>query len=113
MINLKRMLFGIPRLSLDDIYELVHQKHAVLLDVRTHDEYAKGHVMGSVNIPYDELANRSGELPQDKPIVLYCQSGARSTVAEDILRDKGFRDLHNAKEWLWVSQALDRVKGKK
>jgi len=66
---------------------------ATLLDVRTREEYAEGHVAGSLNIPVQELAIRAGELPQGHDIVVYCRSGGRSATAAQWLRQSGFRVL--------------------
>ena len=68
---------------------------AVLLDVRTAEEYAEKHVDGAVNIPVNELEKRLGELPRDRQIVVYCHTGARAGVATIILRKHG-RNAHNA-----------------
>jgi len=64
----------------------------VVLDVRTPDEYAAGHIPGAVNIPHDELRDRIGELGADRDaeIVVHCQSGGRAAAAEEILHEAGF-----------------------
>jgi NADPH-dependent 2,4-dienoyl-CoA reductase/sulfur reductase-like enzyme/rhodanese-related sulfurtransferase len=62
----------------------------VLLDVRTDEEYAKGHVEGSVHIPVDSLRKRINELPRDKKIIIYCKIGLRGYIAYRILVQKGF-----------------------
>ncbi|NOK06446.1 MULTISPECIES: rhodanese-like domain-containing protein [Myxococcus] len=69
---------------------------ATLVDVRTPEEFASGHLPGAVNIPVDELARRFGELgaPQT-PLVVYCRSGARSGRAERLLKEQGFQDVFN------------------
>jgi rhodanese-related sulfurtransferase len=71
----------------------------VVLDVRTPQEFAAGHVPGAINIPHDQLANRLGELPasRDKPVVVYCRSGRRSALAEDVLRQGGFSNVKHLK----------------
>ncbi len=53
----------------------------LLVDVRQPDEYAKGHIPGSVLIPLGEVSERLRELPVDKDIVVYCRSGKRSRAA--------------------------------
>lgn len=70
---------------------------ALLVDVRTPEEYAAGHLDGAINIPVQVLEERVGELGDNKerPIVLYCRSGARSSSALDQLKAKGFTSLHN------------------
>ena len=67
----------------------------VVLDVRTADEFAAGHVPGARNVSHDLLASRIGELAgvRDKQVVLYCRSGRRSLMAEDVLRKAGFKNI--------------------
>jgi NADPH-dependent 2,4-dienoyl-CoA reductase/sulfur reductase-like enzyme/rhodanese-related sulfurtransferase len=61
-----------------------------LVDVRTSEEFAAGHIPEAVNIPVDELRSRLGELPKDREIAAYCQVGQRGYLATRILRQKGF-----------------------
>ena len=69
---------------------------AVLLDVRTPEEFASGHLPAAVNIPVQELARRMGELEaKERPIVLYCRSGNRSNHAAGILKRAGFTAVHD------------------
>jgi len=65
-----------------------------LLDARTPEEYAEGHVPGFVNIPVDELRDRMGEVPKDKPLYIMCQSGIRSYIANRIMCQNGY-DCYN------------------
>ena len=71
---------------------------AMLLDVRTPEEYYQGHLQGSVNIPHDQLAARINEIGQDKDrdIVLYCVSGHRSSLAKRTLEFLGYTNVLNA-----------------
>lgn len=61
-----------------------------VLDVRTAEEYTAGHIPGAVLIPHDQLAARLGELDRERPIVVYCRTGRRSTIAEELLRGGGY-----------------------
>jgi len=65
----------------------------VVLDVRTAEEFAAGHVPGARNVSHDLLASRIDELAaaRDKQVVVYCRSGRRTLLAEDILRKAGFK----------------------
>ncbi|MDO4771456.1 rhodanese-like domain-containing protein [Porphyromonas sp.] len=104
-------LFGSSAsLSMQEIYDLVHRDGAILLDVRTEDEYRKGKVGNSINIPINDLEIRLSELPKDRPLIVYCASGGRSTIACQLLKEKGFDKIYNAKVWEEVSAALDRRK---
>jgi phage shock protein E len=69
---------------------------ATVVDVRSAEEFRDGGYPGAVNIPLDALASRLHELPKDKPVVLYCASGARSGVAARHLKRSGFNDVVNA-----------------
>ncbi len=64
-----------------------------VLDVRTPQEYAAGHIAGSVNIPLDELRERLGELPKDTAITVTCAIGLRGYIAARILAGHGFKAL--------------------
>jgi len=67
----------------------------LILDVRSPEEYAEGHIPGAINIPHDRLGSRLAEIGahKDKDIVLYCRSGRRVGVAADILQAAGFSKL--------------------
>ena len=65
-----------------------------LLDTRTVEEFAHGHIDGFFNIPVDELRERLGELDKRKPVYVICQSGLRSYIACRILAGNGF-DCYN------------------
>lgn len=58
---------------------------AVLIDVRTPREYAAGHLKGSINIPVDEIRQRLAEIPENRPLWIYCQVGLRGYVAQRML----------------------------
>ena len=73
------------------------KKNHVLVDVRTPAEYKGGHADKAINIPLGEIANRTDELPKDKPIVVICASGNRSRTASKKLTDAGFEDVINLK----------------
>lgn len=78
----------------------VHEKikaGAAIIDVRTRDEFMDEHYEGAKNIPVNQLQERMNEIgPKDKPVVLYCASGARSALAARILKASGFADVMNA-----------------
>lgn len=61
-----------------------------VLDVRTADEFARGHVPGALLIPHDALAALLDRLDPARPVVVYCRSGRRATIAETLLRERGF-----------------------
>jgi rhodanese-related sulfurtransferase len=64
-----------------------------LLDVRTPEEYRQGHLRGSVLIPLDQVERRLGEIPRNRPVLIYCAVGSRSGAAAGFLSGKGYRDV--------------------
>ncbi len=72
---------------------------AVLVDVRSRNEFAAGSAPGSINIPVGELGSRMGELPRQAPVVVACASGTRSGMAALMLKKAGFTQVYNAGNW--------------
>ena len=79
---------------LEDADHLPRDGSVTLLDTRTVEEFAHGHIDGFFNIPVDELRERLGELDKRKPVYAICQSGLRSYIACRILAGNGF-DCYN------------------
>lgn len=75
---------------LEDMDKISKDKSAVLLDVRTVDEFSRGHIDRFKNIPVDELRERIDEVEKEKPVYLICQSGLRSYIASRILEGNGY-----------------------
>ncbi len=80
-------LFQRPDMN-DGVEQARQTPGALLLDVRTPEEYAAGHVPGSRNIPLDCVGQ--AELDREAPLFVYCRSGARSGQACSILRERGY-----------------------
>lgn len=80
----------------------------LIIDVREPQEYASGHVQGSVNLPTSKLMGNLAELtdiPKDTELILYCRTGSRSNAAMHILKARGYTRLVNG-----INQ--DQVKAK-
>ena len=97
MLNtLKRLLGGGPKTD----YAALAKKGAIILDVRTKSEYDTGHIKGSMNIPVDQLDNNLYKLKEkNKAIITCCASGMRSGTAKNILKARGYTDVHNGGSW--------------
>ena len=68
---------------------------AMVIDVRTADEYKSGHFSGAMNIPVEKIAKSSKRLGErDSPKIIYCASGARAKQAVRILKSMGFSSVH-------------------
>ena len=78
------------------IKRYLKEETAVLLDVRTNEEYADGHIEGSINLPIGET-NRAGTVITDKdgPIYVYCRSGNRSERAAAYLKGNGYTKVND------------------
>jgi rhodanese-related sulfurtransferase len=63
---------------------------AQLVDVRAEHEWRAGHIEGATHLPLAELAERTAEIEKDRPVVLYCRGGNRSTMATDALAAAGY-----------------------
>ncbi len=88
-------------------------KSVSLVDVRSASEYKQAHLSGAVHIPLGYLADRVAELPTDRPIVVQCQSGARSSIAASLLERLGRREVMNLTGGLvaWQAAGLPVVSG--
>ncbi len=84
----------VKQFHISDVPALPRDGSVTLLDARTVQEYACGHIDGFKNIPVDELRQRLGEIEQGKPVYVICQSGLRSYIAARILSANGF-DTYN------------------
>ena len=69
---------------------------AVLLDVRTPEEYGEGHIPGSVNVPLQSIDKVTSVVAdKDKTVFVYCRSGARSSQAVAFMKQMGYTEVHN------------------
>jgi NADPH-dependent 2,4-dienoyl-CoA reductase/sulfur reductase-like enzyme/rhodanese-related sulfurtransferase len=80
-----------PQVDVEAVLAAPAAERPFLLDVRTAQEFASGHIPGAVNIPVDDLRTRLGELPRDRKIAAYCQVGQRGYLATRILLQAGFQ----------------------
>ena len=79
-----------PQVDLEVVLNDASDQAPLLVDVRTRQEFSRGHIPGAVNIPVDELRSRLEELPKGKKIAAYCQVGQRGYLATRILLQAGF-----------------------
>jgi rhodanese-related sulfurtransferase len=74
-------------------------KGAILLDVRTPEEYKAGHIKSAINVPVDQVRSRIAEIKaMNKPVITYCRSGMRSRTAMNILKGAGI-ECYNGGGW--------------
>jgi rhodanese-related sulfurtransferase len=63
---------------------------AQLIDVRADHEWEAGRIAGATHVPLPELPQRTGEIDQNRPVVVYCRGGNRSSMATAALNDAGY-----------------------
>ncbi len=91
----------------NDVEKLPRDGSVTLLDVRTPSEREVGHIPGFIHIPLDELRQRAGELPQDKPVYIHCHSGLRSYLAYRMLTGLGYDCCNLSGGWRFYEIAVN------
>lgn len=82
-----------PRITAAELDDLLSANTVTLIDIRNPGEREAGTITGAIPIPLPELPARLAEVPTDKPIVVHCRSGWRSSVAASFMRAHGFDDV--------------------
>lgn len=80
-------------------FKTLLENGAILLDVRTKEEYKQEHAKNSINIPLDSLSSNLSKLNKEKAIIAVCQSGMRSSSAASLLKKSGFGGVYNGGSW--------------
>ena len=81
---------------------------AVIIDVRTKEEYRQGHIAGSKNIPLNEIKSKAEMIRKwNKPVVTVCRSGNRSSMAKGILKTAGI-EVYNGGAWHSLEAKMER-----
>lgn len=94
MFDFLKKLFG-PKAD----FKALVQNGAIIVDVRTPEEYRDGHIDGSLNIPVQVIQGKIADLKKKgKPIIAVCRSGARSGMAAGILKNAGI-EAYNGGPW--------------
>ena len=92
-----------------ELQSLIKNK-ALLVDVRTAQEFAQGHVPNSINIPLDQIPNNIAKFKGHDNIIVFCRSGNRSGQAKGFLEQNGFKNIVNGGTWQNVKAAQDASK---
>jgi rhodanese-related sulfurtransferase len=114
--ELRRKASGLINIEATEAVRLINSD-AVVVDLRSVDAYAKGHIVSARSIPLDELDGRLSNLEdvKSKPIVAVCDNGITSTKAVNTLRTAGFESVYGLKGGMsgWSQAGLPVVTGKK
>ncbi len=97
-----------------EVTQLLNRGKATIVDVSTEQEFANGHLRDAKNIPMKDLASRMGELDKfkGKPLIVVCQTGARSGMAAAKLAASGFEDAVSLDGGIaaWTTAGLPIIK---
>ena len=108
---------GAKEVGVGDATLMIHRQNALVIDVRTPAEFAAGHIADAINVPADKIAERATELEKYKgrPVIVTCQSGARSASGCSALRKLGFEQLFNLTGGIgaWQQAGMPVRKGNK
>ena len=97
------------------LIERVANNDWLLIDVRSPQEFAQGHIPGAVNMPHENINDYISELEghKDKPIIIYCQSGRRAKLAMKVLQKLDFSEVMHLEGdmlgWSAAGMAVDRM----
>ncbi|MCX7142286.1 MAG: rhodanese-like domain-containing protein [Proteobacteria bacterium] len=88
---------GGPSVSTLEATQLINRQDALVVDVREQAEYAQSHILNSRLLPLSQIEARMGDIEKfkDKPVIVYCASGNRSSSAAATLRKSGFSNVLN------------------
>ena len=97
---------SINQMNSDELIDFIELNDAILVDVRTEDEYNSGYIENSLNIDYfsNEFSVNADKLDKNTPIILYCRSGNRSSMSANKISKLGFNEIYNLEggilEWI-------------
>lgn len=101
-------------ISVEEALKIAKEPGAMIIDTRTAQEYADGHIDGAVLIPVTEIQSSWQGLPKDHyaPIIVYCTIGVRSSKARVILKERGYTRVYNLKGGIeaWKAEGQPMVK---
>jgi rhodanese-related sulfurtransferase len=96
--------------NIDQLTRLVNQQNAQLVDIRSKEEFAQGHIVNAINMPLADISAGKTKLDKlkKKPVVVYCQVGRTSQTASKLLTDAGIEQVFNLQGGInaWTSEKL-------
>jgi hydroxyacylglutathione hydrolase len=101
-----------PRVAAAELAAERASGDVAIVDVRGAAEFAAGHLPGGRNIPLGELEEQLAAVPRDRPVVVHCQSGARSSIGASLLLARGYRNVRNLagglNAWAGAGEPVER-----
>jgi rhodanese-related sulfurtransferase len=104
----------VSQVDANAVNELAGKNGAQIVDVRSPEEWSKGHLPGAIHVPLAALPDRMSELDPSSPIVLHCKGGGRSSIATSYLQVHGMSNVSNMLGGYeaWVAAGLATESGK-
>jgi len=91
--NSKKEIEKAGRITSEIYAKAYHAEMPLVFDIRKKSEYNSEHVIGSINVPLNELNKHLAQFPKEVPFVIYCEGGYRSMIAASILKQRGWDDF--------------------
>lgn len=114
--ELRRKASGMVAIEPSEAVAMINN-NGVVVDLRSAEAFARGHIVNAKNVPYDELDAQQGKLEQykSKPVIAVCDAGMTSTKAVASLRTSGFESAYTLKGGMtaWSTAGMPVVTGKK
>lgn len=106
MVNSIKRLFGFgPMVN----YKQLIREGAIILDVRTSEEFVAGHIEGAINIPVEKLRENLVSLANKQGIIIACcTNGSKSWYAKNLLDSTGYRQVYDGGSWTKLQRILVR-----
>ena len=105
---------GITLISADSLKKMLNNEHGILLDVRTPQEFAEGHLPGAINIDYknEGFSAALDKLDKTKQYEVYCRSGHRSGESAVMMTKKGFKKVYDLEGGIlkWQEKGFETIK---
>jgi phage shock protein E len=93
---------------MDEVLKDLIKDGAFLVDVRSPEEFAEGHVASSINIPVGDVLANLDAFAGKSSVLVFCRSGARSENAKLLLQASGIPEVYNAGTWQYVDSLIEK-----
>jgi len=93
--SLVRSRTGVRPVAVAEAVQMVNQKNALFIDIRSDDLYKAGHIAQSRHLPMADFHGKRAALPKDKPLIVVCERGRTSLPAARALRKLGFSEVYS------------------
>lgn len=102
--------YGVPKISNQELVDILNHMGGVVIDIRSEAKFAKGHILGAHNFPQAQLQERPNVLNKykSKPVIVVCEAGNDAPKTCDLLKKQGFEKLYSLNNGMqgWVQDNL-------